>query len=101
MRFLRRHKVLIIHGTEDKVTSHAASKDFVSKLPEKVDKTFTSYEVNLSHIMVLNFLINVFQGGYHELHNEPNGGRERLVNECAEWILQHAVKTDAPGPARL
>jgi len=62
--------LLLIHGTEDKVTSHTTSKQFMEKLPANLDKTLSLYE-----------------GGYHELHNEPNGGREKLVNEVADWIL--------------
>jgi len=77
--------LLLIHGTEDKVTSHEASKHFVQKLPESLDKTLSLYE-----------------GGYHELHNEPNGGREKLVNEVADWILLKAsVFVASDGKARL
>jgi len=79
--------LLLCHGTQDKVCSHEASKQFVDKLSGTLDKTLSLYE-----------------GGYHELHNEPNGGREKLVNEVAGWVLAQVSQlksTGADDKARL
>ncbi|KAI0338376.1 alpha/beta-hydrolase [Trametopsis cervina] len=63
--------IFFVHGTEDKVTSYKASEEFYKKL-DCVDKKISLYE-----------------GAYHELVNEIDGIPERLVEECASWILQH------------
>jgi len=63
--------VLVVHGTEDKVCSVEASKQFVEDLPAS-DKNISLYE-----------------GGYHELHNEPDGVKEKFVDECAAWAEEH------------
>jgi len=63
--------VLVVHGTEDKVCSVEASKQFVESLPAS-DKNISLYE-----------------GGYHELHNEPDGVKEKFVDECAGWAESH------------
>lgn len=26
------------------------------------------------------------QNGFHELHNEPDGVKERLIEECIGWV---------------
>jgi len=62
---------LVVHGTEDKVCSVEASKQFVEKLPAS-DKNISLYE-----------------GGYHELQNEPDGVKEKFVDECAAWAEAH------------
>jgi len=63
--------ILIIHGTADDVTSHSASKKFIDSIPAN-DKTHTSYE-----------------GGFHELHNEPDGVKEKFIEECITWVEAH------------
>ncbi|KZT41962.1 lysophospholipase [Sistotremastrum suecicum HHB10207 ss-3] len=60
--------VLLLHGTADKVTSHLATEKFFN-------------EVNTS---VKNYV--PFEGGYHELHNEPDGVREKVIDECISWV---------------
>ncbi|EMD32953.1 hypothetical protein CERSUDRAFT_57692 [Gelatoporia subvermispora B] len=60
--------VLIVHGTADMVTSHKASQEFYNKLTVE-DKTLSLYE-----------------DGYHELHNEPSGVREKLLDELIAWV---------------
>ncbi|KAH7904190.1 Alpha/Beta hydrolase protein [Hygrophoropsis aurantiaca] len=60
--------LLIVHGTADKVTSHDASYNFHQKI-EAHDKTYSSYT-----------------DGFHELHNEPNGVKERLIEESIAWV---------------
>lgn len=29
------------------------------------------------------------QGGYHELHNESDGVKEKLTEECITWVEAH------------
>ncbi|TDL16119.1 lysophospholipase [Rickenella mellea] len=69
--------LLLVHGTEDRVTSFKGSEQLFENLTAK-DKTFTPY-----------------QGGYHELHNEPDGVKEKLIDECICWVEAHLPKPDA------
>lgn len=59
--------VCLIHGTVDTLTPIKGSEDFVSALGSK-DKTF-----------------HRFEGGYHELLNEPNYEEGALKDVCA-WL---------------
>ncbi|KAF9228494.1 alpha/beta-hydrolase [Gyrodon lividus] len=63
--------VLLIHGSEDKVTSFKATEKFHELLPVQ-DKVFSLYS-----------------NGFHELHNEPDGVKEKLINECITWVEAH------------
>jgi len=74
--------LLLLHGTADKVTSHIASQAFYEKVPA-TDKEFTLYP-----------------DGYHELHNEPDGVRERLIEQCVRWI-EAKVDGDSTRDAKL
>ncbi|QRW10594.1 alpha/beta hydrolase family protein [Ceratobasidium sp. AG-Ba] len=67
--------LLVLHGTGDKVCSCPAAEKFVKEAPAK-DKTFVP-----------------FDGGFHELHNEPDGVQEKLIETVAGWVLAHASKT--------
>jgi acylglycerol lipase len=71
--------VLLIHGTEDKVTSHQASQSFHDKVQATSKK------------MVL------FPGGYHELQNEPDGVKEKMLEEVVSFIDDHLA---SPTPAQ-
>ncbi|KZP34315.1 alpha/beta-hydrolase [Athelia psychrophila] len=64
-------QILIIHGTDDQVTSHKASQSFYDAVVAD-DKKLSLYE-----------------GGYHELQNEPDGVPEKLTEECISWIEAH------------
>jgi len=70
--------VLIIHGTEDKVTSYKASKDFHDKIQAEKKK------------------LSLYDGGYHELQNEPAGVKEKLADEVAAFIEEHIFATSSP-----
>ncbi|KAF8070391.1 Alpha/Beta hydrolase protein [Lyophyllum atratum] len=73
--------LFIAHGTEDKVTSCTASQAFFDKIPA-VDKR-----------------IKLFEGGFHELQNEPNGVKEELVADVVAFIEAHLhVSNDSPAP---
>ncbi|KAF8483652.1 lysophospholipase [Russula ochroleuca] len=63
--------VLVVHGTEDKVCSVEAAKQFVEKLPASDKK------------------ISLYEGAYHELQNEPDGVKEKFTDECAAWAEEH------------
>jgi acylglycerol lipase len=63
--------VLIYHGDKDEVTSHNSSTELFNKLPAQ-DKTYKT-----------------FPDGYHELHNEPDGVREKVIEECISFIEAH------------
>jgi acylglycerol lipase len=63
--------LLIQQGTEDKVTSFKATKEFYEKLPPgNEDREFKGWE-----------------GYYHELHNEPETERNVSIKYIADWIL--------------
>ena len=56
---------LVVHGTDDKITDHKASKEFVEN---------TNDIANLS----------LFKNGYHELHNDLD--KERFAETIISWI---------------
>jgi len=75
--------LIILHGDNDKITSHDASKEFEEKV--KVDdKRFSSYP-----------------GGYHELANEPDGISEKFTDEVIAWILAHLPGENSETQAKL
>ncbi|PPQ64553.1 hypothetical protein CVT24_008455 [Panaeolus cyanescens] len=71
--------VLLIHGTEDKVTSHKATQLLHDRISAEKKR------------------ITLFTGGYHELQNEPDGVQERLLNEIVGFINEH-LTVPAPKP---
>ncbi|KAI0258480.1 lysophospholipase [Gloeopeniophorella convolvens] len=58
----------------EQMCSVDAAKEFCEKLPAK-DKN-----------------ISVYEGGYHELQNEPDGVREKFVDECIAWVEARAAR---------
>jgi alpha-beta hydrolase superfamily lysophospholipase len=58
--------LLLMHGSEDRITSSAASKDFAAKAPS--DKV----------------TLKIWDGFYHELHNEPE--KAEVLNTIIEWM---------------
>lgn len=67
--------LLLMHGTEDRLTSWEASREFARRLGKKV--TWRSWE-----------------GWYHELHNEPE--RRRIVRLMTTWINGRLENTRSP-----
>ncbi|THH13780.1 hypothetical protein EW146_g6476 [Bondarzewia mesenterica] len=59
--------LLIVHGTDDRVCSVKASEEFYGKV-DASDKHLALY-----------------QDGYHELFNEPDGVKEKFFDECISW----------------
>jgi len=64
--------ILLVHGTDDKLTSHAATKEYYEKVPS-TDKTFKSLE-----------------GWYHEPHNEPE--KEEYIKSVVDWVVARIKK---------
>ncbi|TFY63419.1 hypothetical protein EVG20_g6321 [Dentipellis fragilis] len=73
--------VLLFHGTADEVNLFDATKEFFEKVPAK-DKTFTPYE-----------------GGFHELHNEPDGVKEKVIEDCIAWAEARVPAAPGSGSA--
>ncbi|RDB24980.1 putative monoglyceride lipase [Hypsizygus marmoreus] len=63
--------VLLIHGTEDKVTSHKATQAFHDKIAAAQKK------------------IVLFEGCFHELQNETDDVPEKLLAEVVAFIEAH------------
>ncbi|PFH52178.1 hypothetical protein AMATHDRAFT_140634 [Amanita thiersii Skay4041] len=67
--------MLICHGTADRVTSYTATESFYKKITAR-DKKLAS-----------------FTDGYHELHNEPDGVLDKLINEVVVFVMAHTPTT--------
>nr|GAT57939.1 predicted protein [Mycena chlorophos] len=63
--------VLFVHGDADRVAHFATTKKFYNAIPAE-DKEWITYS-----------------GGYHELHNEPDGIREKLLTDIVSFIYKH------------
>ncbi|KAG0227365.1 Alpha/Beta hydrolase protein [Mortierella sp. GBAus27b] len=69
--------LLICHGTADGLTDPKASKEFFDKIQVK-DKEYKVYE-----------------GFFHELHNEPEEDRKMVIEFYIQWIRKHLPPKDA------
>lgn len=77
--------LLVQQGTDDKVTSFEATREFFAKLPAgNPDREFKAWE-----------------GYYHELHNEPQAERDEVIKYIAEWILARCNDDVAVPRAKL
>lgn len=63
---------LLLHGTADKITSSEGSREFHAKTASS-DKTLSIYE-----------------GYFHEMHNEPEGERAKVFAEVVAWLDKRA-----------
>jgi alpha-beta hydrolase superfamily lysophospholipase len=59
------HPLLLIHGTEDRITSHTASKEFALKVNHLVD-------------------LYLFEGSYHETHNDFD--KLQVIQKMIDWL---------------
>ncbi|KZT05425.1 lysophospholipase [Laetiporus sulphureus 93-53] len=75
--------ILIVHGTDDKVTSYKASEEFFGKIDAEDKK------------------LSLYPGAYHEIMNEPDGVKEKFWDECVAWIHEHIPKQSDPQLAKL
>jgi acylglycerol lipase len=74
--------LIIQHGTEDKICSFDATKKMFDNLPKgNPDREF-----------------KVWDGYYHELHNDPEAERTEVIEYIAKWILARCP--DSAGAAR-
>ena len=60
--------LLLMHGTEDKLTSHWATQELHKRIPERSE-------------------LKLWEGFYHELHNEPE--QEELLSYVTQWLEKH------------
>jgi acylglycerol lipase len=65
---LLKNKLLLMHGTADQLIAHKGSEDFYANADKNL-VTFKSWE-----------------GYYHELHNEPEPDRTKVLETIASWI---------------
>ncbi|MCL4141321.1 UNVERIFIED_CONTAM: hypothetical protein GTU68_003330 [Idotea baltica] len=65
-----KHPLLIMHGTEDRLTSHEASEAFA-----KAAEGFGKSDVTLK----------LWDGLFHEMHNEPE--KEEVLKTVSDWVL--------------
>ncbi|KAJ7050946.1 Alpha/Beta hydrolase protein [Mycena amicta] len=63
--------VLFVHGDVDTIAAHTVTKKFYEEISAQ-DKTWITYP-----------------GGAHELHNEPDGIREKSLVDIATFIQKH------------
>ena len=83
------------------VCSVEAAKQFIEKLPAN-DKKISLYEVRPSFTLLhLHLTLHNVQGGYHELHNEPDGVKEKFTDECVAWAEEHFFTGEETTQARL
>jgi alpha-beta hydrolase superfamily lysophospholipase len=64
---------LLMHGTGDRLTSWKASKEFVDNANENVE-------------------LQLFDGAYHELHNEIN--KREVLDAMIAWINKELKSTE-------
>lgn len=71
-RFPIEKSILAVHGSGDKVTSHDATSELITKTKSN-DKTFKTFE-----------------GYYHEMHNEPGDDKWKEIGYIIDWIHQRS-----------
>lgn len=64
--------LLVMHGTEDKVTDLKSSFEFASRVPDKAE-------------------FKAWEGYYHELHNDTNF--EKVLEYVVSWILARVINS--------
>ncbi|KDR66911.1 hypothetical protein GALMADRAFT_147558 [Galerina marginata CBS 339.88] len=72
--------VLFLHGTGDKFTSPKGTEALFEKFPANDKKLI------------------LYPGAYHELHNEPDGVKEKSLSDVVAFILAHCPPFRAPSP---
>lgn len=73
--------LLVQHGTDDKITLCDGTKQFFERLPSESNPDRE---------------LKLFEGCYHELHNEPEDERIEAIKYIADWILKRCDGTTAP-----
>ena len=59
---------------------------------DATDKEFKPFDVCTLRLncSLLALTLLWLQDGFHELAYEPDGMKEKFVNECTDWIIKHA-----------
>ena len=79
------YPLLVQHGTQDKVTSFDATREMVAKFPPgNPDREF-----------------KIWEGYYHELHNEPEDEKNEAIKYIADWILARCGDPPSAPRARM
>lgn len=60
--------LLLMHGTADKLTSHEGTREFAASAPQNL------------------VTLKLWEGYYHELHNEPEPDRTEAINYIVDWL---------------
>lgn len=63
------HPLLLMHGDKDGITSHKASEQFAASASGPIT-------------------LKIWEGGYHELHNEPN--KMEVLDFMMDWLIRHS-----------
>ena len=63
--------MLLMHGTADKLTSPEGSKEFAANAPKDL------------------VAFKLWEGFYHELHNEPEPDRTEVLAYMTNWLNAH------------
>lgn len=63
--------ILLMHGTADKLTSPEGTKEFAANAPKKL------------------VTLKLWEGFYHELHNEPEPDRSEVIAYITNWLNAH------------
>lgn len=69
------------------MTDPKASQEFYDRITNSKKKITL---IPVSRFLYFWCTANDLQGGYHELHNEPDGMREQLIDEILTFIEEHA-----------
>ncbi|KAL4756107.1 acylglycerol lipase [Aspergillus foveolatus] len=64
------------HGSKDMITSYSISKNLYNRL-EPYDETDPDAKTWKS-----------FDGGYHQIHAEPEGIKEEFMRDVGEWVMK-------------
>ncbi len=65
--------LLLMHGTADRLTSCEATKEFAANAPKNL------------------VTLKLWEGFYHELHNEPEPDRTQAINFMIQWMNDRAL----------
>lgn len=74
------------------VTSHHASQSFHDKI-QATSKKIVLFPVRPQTKFRMEIFISFEQGGYHELQNEPDGVKEKLLEEVVSFIDDHLASS--------
>ncbi|KAL7284407.1 hypothetical protein ACG7TL_001697 [Trametes sanguinea] len=75
------------------VTSYKASRELFENLQAK-DKNFETIKVMNTYRCCICGSSHLLQDAFHELVHEPNGVKERFMDDCISWILERAVQNE-------